>query len=102
MKGANAAKRNKVVEKIGERRVDAQVYYPTPIHKMPFYRRKYGKIRLPITETTARQVFSLPVHPGLSKREITEEHLEFQEKKLRPDREFWRGIMREWEPDCLK
>lgn len=70
LKGANAAKRNKVVNRIRERRVDAKVYYPTPIHKMPFYKEKFGQTRLPKTETAARQVVSLPVHPGLGEKEL--------------------------------
>jgi perosamine synthetase len=70
LKGANAAKRNKVVTRIRERRVDAQVYYPKPIHKMPFYQTGFGHTRLPKTETAARQVISLPVHPSLSEHEI--------------------------------
>jgi dTDP-4-amino-4,6-dideoxygalactose transaminase len=64
--GANAAKRNKIVNRIRERRIDAQVYYPRPIHLMTFYRTRYGPTQLPRTETAARQVISLPVHPGLS------------------------------------
>jgi len=38
----------------------------------------------------------------LNDAEVTREHMEFQEQKKRPDREFWRGIIRMWEPDCLK
>lgn len=70
IKGANAARRNNVVNRIRERRVDAQVYYPKPVHKMAFYQKRYGKIILPKTETTARQVLSLPVHPGLGEKEL--------------------------------
>jgi dTDP-4-amino-4,6-dideoxygalactose transaminase len=68
--GANAAKRNKIMNRIRERRIDAQVYYPRPIHLMTFYRSRYGSTRLPRTETAARQVISLPVHPGLSEKDL--------------------------------
>ncbi len=68
--GANAAKRNKIMNRIRERRIDAQVYYPRPIHLMTYYRTKYGLTRLPRTETAARQVISLPVHPGLSEDDL--------------------------------
>lgn len=70
MKGANAARRNKVVNKIRARRVDAQIYYPKPIHRQDYYRRTFRPGKLPTTEKTARQVFSLPVHPSLSEREL--------------------------------
>jgi dTDP-4-amino-4,6-dideoxygalactose transaminase len=68
--GANAAKRNKIMNRIRERRIDAQVYYPRPIHLMSYYRSRYGSTRLPRTETAARQVISLPVHPGLSEGDL--------------------------------
>jgi dTDP-4-amino-4,6-dideoxygalactose transaminase len=70
LKGANAAKRNKALNRIRERRVSAQVYYPIPIHKMPFYQNSFGQTRLPKTETAARQVISLPVHPSLSENDL--------------------------------
>ncbi len=70
-RGANAAKRNKVLRRIRERRVGAQVYYPKPVHMMPYYQKSYGRTRLPKTETAARQVFSLPVHPSLSESDVT-------------------------------
>lgn len=70
LRGANAAKRNKMVSRLRERRVGAQVYYPRPIHLMPYYRRLYGRVRLARTETASRQVFSLPVHPALKDREL--------------------------------
>jgi len=71
LKGANAAKRDQAVNRIRERRVDAQVYYPKPIHMMPFYKERFGQTRLPKTETVARQVISLPVHPGLEEWELS-------------------------------
>jgi dTDP-4-amino-4,6-dideoxygalactose transaminase len=70
MKGANAARRNKAVNKIRARRVDAQIYYPRPIHRQDYYRSNFRPGKLPTTEKTARQVFSLPVHPGLAEREL--------------------------------
>ncbi len=70
VRGANAAKRNKVLRRIRERRVGAQVYYPKPVHKMPYYQSNFGRTRLPKTETAARQVFSLPVHPSLSENDV--------------------------------
>jgi len=70
LRGANAAKRNGVVRRIRERRVDCQVFYPRPIHLQPYYRNMFGSFRLPKTETAARQVLSLPVHPALGENEL--------------------------------
>jgi dTDP-4-amino-4,6-dideoxygalactose transaminase len=36
---------------------------------MPYY-HKFGKHRLPETEKAAKQVFSLPVHPGVTPKKI--------------------------------
>ncbi|MCE2498749.1 MAG: DegT/DnrJ/EryC1/StrS family aminotransferase, partial [Nitrosopumilaceae archaeon] len=44
----------------------ANVYYPIPVHRIPFYaamKGRYGK--LPVTERAAGRVLSLPVHPGV-------------------------------------
>jgi len=37
---------------------------------MPYYRNNFGAKSLPETEKAAEQVFSLPVHPGVTKDEI--------------------------------
>ena len=70
--GANASKRNKVLEKIRSKRVDARIYYPKPVHLFPYYQKRFGFSLLPKTETVARQVFSLPVHPGLSEKDLNQ------------------------------
>ena len=72
--GANAARRNRVVEKLRAKNIGATVYYETPVHLLPFYRESYGYGRgtLSETERAARQVFSLPVHP-----KVTTEDLEY-------------------------
>jgi dTDP-4-amino-4,6-dideoxygalactose transaminase len=69
LKGARAKKRDKIVETLKQKGIGAEVYYATPIHLMPYY-RKFGKYRLQETEKAARQVFSLPVHPGVTAKQI--------------------------------
>jgi len=66
----NAQVRNRIVEDLRKQGVGAAVYYHVPIHQMPYYSR-YGKYNLPETEKAAQQVFSLPVHPGVSVKEIS-------------------------------
>ena len=47
--------------------IDNDVYYPTQVHKLPSFR---DNLNLPNTESATKEVLSLPVHPGLSKRDL--------------------------------
>jgi len=69
LKGAKVKKRDEIVEALRQKGIGAEVYYVTPIHLMPYY-RKFRTYRLPETERTANQVFSLPVHPGVTAEQI--------------------------------
>lgn len=62
-------RRDQLVQELREKEIGAGVYYVCPIHMMPFY-SKLAKQRLPETEKAAKQVFSLPVHPGVSSKQI--------------------------------
>jgi len=64
----DAEVRDKIVEDLRKHGVSASVYYHTPIHLMPYY-QQFGKYRLPTTERIAQQVFSLPIHPGVTTKE---------------------------------
>jgi perosamine synthetase len=46
------------------------IYYPIPIHKQPLYRDLGYDIHLPVSERVAREVLSLPVHPGLNDQDL--------------------------------
>lgn len=69
LKDAKRKKRDKIVEALRQKGIGAEVYYVNPIHLMPYY-RKFGKHRLQETEKAAEQVFSLPVHPGVTAKQI--------------------------------
>ena len=69
LKDASESVRDKMVEKLRKKGIGATVYYRTPIHLMPYYRR-FGEFRLPETEKAAKQVFSLPVHPAVTAEQI--------------------------------
>jgi perosamine synthetase len=69
LKNANRARRDRLVEKLKQKGIGAFVFYVNPIHLMPYY-RKFGKHRLPATERAAREVFSLPVHPGVTPEQV--------------------------------
>lgn len=49
--------------------VGCGVYYPVPTHKLPSLKR-YVSDPLPHTDLAAAEVLSLPVHPGLSRRNL--------------------------------
>ncbi len=69
VKDADRKRRDTIVKKLRNEGIGAEVYYPWPIHLMPYY-RKFGKWRLPETEKASEQVLSLPVHPGVTAEQI--------------------------------
>lgn len=50
--------------------VGSGVYYPLPTHKLPSLKRHAKDVSLPQTDRAAAEVLSLPVHPGLSRRNL--------------------------------
>ena len=68
-------KRNKLLKKLNEEGIGATSYYPTPVHKTPFYKLK---TKLPITDWAASHVLSLPIHP-----KVTQKNIEFIAKTIR-------------------
>lgn len=70
IRDAEKTQRDKIVEELKRKGIGAEVYYATPIHLMPYY-RKIGKCRLPETEKASNQVFSLPVHPSVTDSQIS-------------------------------
>jgi perosamine synthetase len=69
LKDAKREERDAVVQRLRNKGIGAEVYYTCPIHVMPYY-RKFGKFKLPETEKASEQVFSLPVHPGVTLKQI--------------------------------
>jgi len=64
--------RDNLLEQLHQKGIGAEAYYVNPVHQMPYYRKNFGVKRLPETEKAAKQVFSLPIHPG-----VTGEQIEF-------------------------
>jgi perosamine synthetase len=52
---------------LNESGIGNDVYYPTQVHKLPSFALNLDLIE---TETATKEVLSLPVHPGLSKRNL--------------------------------
>ncbi len=69
LENADPQLRDSVLNQLRERGVESVVYYALPIHLMPYYRR-FGEYHLPETEKAAKQVFSLPINPNVTAKEI--------------------------------
>ena len=62
-------KRNKLLKTLNDKGIGAAAYYPTPVHKTPFYKLK---IKLPVTDWAASNVLSIPTHPKVTKKNLDE------------------------------
>jgi perosamine synthetase len=63
--------RDKFQARLHDMGVGTAVHYPIPVHRQPLYvGLGYGDVSLPVSEAAARQVLSLPVHPGLSESDL--------------------------------
>jgi dTDP-4-amino-4,6-dideoxygalactose transaminase len=69
LKDGTEAQRNKLLQDLKEKGIGAEAYYINPVHQMPFYRENFGSQKLPETEKASKQVFSLPIHPGVTKEQ---------------------------------
>lgn len=66
-------KRDLIMEELKKRDILVNISYPWPIHIMEGYRYLgYKEGDLPITETVAKQIFSLPMYPTLTDEEQQE------------------------------
>jgi dTDP-4-amino-4,6-dideoxygalactose transaminase len=65
------AGRDELSDALGSRGIESRVYYPLPVHRQPMYvKRGFGGLSLPQAESAAREVLSLPVHPGVSDQQL--------------------------------
>ena len=55
-----------MLDGLKERGIGTGVYYPVPVHKQRVYLELGYQVTLPEAERAAKEVLSLPVHPGLS------------------------------------
>jgi perosamine synthetase len=63
--------RDRVQERLAQAGIGTAVHYPVPVHQQPLYGDLgYGSQSFPIAERAARQVLSLPVHPGLTDADL--------------------------------
>lgn len=65
-----AVGRDALIEHLSELGIGSGIYYPVPIHQQKVYTQAGYNVSLPLTETCAAEVLSLPVHPLVSKADI--------------------------------
>ncbi len=64
--------RDKLVQRLRDEGIEADVSWPTPIHLQPYYRQTFGfkEGDYPISEMICKTVFQLPIQPFLSEEEV--------------------------------
>jgi perosamine synthetase len=66
----SAEKRETYLNRLAELGVGTGVYYPVPVHRQTVYAETHADGRFPEAERASQEVFSLPVHPGLSRDDL--------------------------------
>lgn len=63
-------RRDALLASLREQAIEAAVYYPRCVHQQPLYREVGIGGSFPVAERAAVEVLSLPVHPGLSPKDL--------------------------------
>jgi len=63
-------RRDALLEHLRQRGIGTRIYYPTPIHQQPVYRKLGYEDDLPVAQRLAEEVLSLPVYPSLTGDEL--------------------------------
>jgi dTDP-4-amino-4,6-dideoxygalactose transaminase len=64
-----AKKRDELQKFLKEREIGALIHYPVPVHLQPAYKELAAAGSLPVTETAAKEILSLPIYPELKLEE---------------------------------
>jgi len=64
--------RDRVKDHLNRKGIGATVYYKTPVHLMPLYRKLLNTKEglLPVSEELSRRLLSLPVHHGMGEEDV--------------------------------
>lgn len=65
----SSKRRDYFVEELIKNNIPSFVHYPYPLHKQPVFALTNSNVNNYVSESLAKQVFSLPMHPYLSKSE---------------------------------
>lgn len=69
--------REQLIEQLSLHGIGSTIFYPIPIHRQEAY-ASYNHLSFPAAETAAKEVLSLPIHPG-----VTESDIEFMGRVLK-------------------
>jgi dTDP-4-amino-4,6-dideoxygalactose transaminase len=74
--------RKQFSNKLLEEGIGSDVYYPTEVHKLESFK---SPTVLPETKSATREVLSLPVHPGLTKKDLKRIIVDFNHLIRKPE-----------------
>jgi dTDP-4-amino-4,6-dideoxygalactose transaminase len=63
-------RRDALLARLRERGIEAAVFYPAPVPRLPAYAQEWKDASFPVAERAAGEVLSLPVHPALSDADV--------------------------------
>jgi UDP-4-amino-4,6-dideoxy-N-acetyl-beta-L-altrosamine transaminase len=61
--------RSRLMRALSERGIGSQVHY-IPVHRQPYYRRRYGETSLPGADAYYRRTLSLPLFAGMTTNDV--------------------------------
>lgn len=64
--------RDRIMSRLTEAGIASAIYYPVPLHQQTVFKAACQGLSLPVTESVARQCFSLPIYPELENEKIDE------------------------------
>ena len=71
IRAKDEAQRTRIIAGMKEKDIPVMIYYPIPLHEQTAYKNLgYGDVKLPYCSKVAKQVFSLPMHPYLTREEV--------------------------------
>jgi len=62
--------RNELKEFLKKKKIDTAIHYPKPIHLQKAFIKNFGKINLPKTELSSKEILSLPIYNSLSQKKL--------------------------------
>lgn len=62
--------RDKLKQKLNEKGIGAEIYYPLAIHQQELYKGLGYNDSLPKAEKAAKEALSLPIHPAVTKKDL--------------------------------
>lgn len=66
---ATGRSRGEVMRRLADRGIGTQVHY-IPVYRQPYFRNRYGDIRLPGAETFYERILALPLFPSMADSDV--------------------------------